>query len=82
VESLTSGEVIAAAAKNDLAKLKKAIEAGTNLDTSDHDGRTALHAAAAAGHLDAVRLLLDAHAHPALQDTMGLTPLFMACAKV
>lgn len=42
VESITSGEIISAAARGDMAKLKKAIDAGNDLDAVDHGGRTAL----------------------------------------
>jgi hypothetical protein len=42
VESVTAGEIIASAARGDVAKLKKAIEAGNDLNTVDDHGKTAL----------------------------------------
>jgi hypothetical protein len=42
VESVTAGEIIASAARGDVVKLKKAIEAGNDLDTVDDHGKTAL----------------------------------------
>ena len=50
---------------------------GRHFDGDDYLG-TALVAAAAAGHLDAVRLLLDRGADPSLADGRANTPLMHA----
>lgn len=49
---------------------------GFNMETKDYDGRTALHLAAAEGHLNIVKYLLEqCNVSPAPLDRWGGTPL-------
>lgn len=54
------------------------IAARTPLDATNNAGQTALHQAAAAGKADFVRVLLEAQASTAIQDTNGWTALDVA----
>jgi len=47
-----------AASQGDLDELRAALATGCNSNAADYDGRTALHLAAAEGHLAAARFLL------------------------
>ena len=52
-----------------IAAAQKIIKAGNvDINHQDKDGRTALYIAAFNGHLDMIRLLLDAGANPNLAD--------------
>lgn len=65
-----------AGSSEDLAQL--VICYGERLDAKDHDGSTALHAAAASGNVDAVILLLDARAALDAVTNCGESPLHLA----
>jgi ankyrin repeat protein len=54
------------------------INAGAEINARGEHGRTALHIAAAWGHLDVVQLLLAHGADPVIRDDEGLTPAIMA----
>ncbi len=54
--------VIEAVAQNDLATLQKLVKAGTNINSQDTRGRTALLVAVEGHHLESVKVLLEAGA--------------------
>jgi len=61
--------------RGDLAAMKMLLERGAEVNRK---GWTALHYAASSGHLEAIRLLLDAHAYIDAQSPNRTTPLMMA----
>ena len=65
-----------AAANNDIAALRRAFLRGQDMEVVDYDRRTALHVAAAEGHLSCVLFLLDTCRVSAVPlDRWGFTPL-------
>ena len=75
VDSLKSGELIWAASMGDLAAIRRLVAQGVPLETADYDHRTAMHLAAAEGHLRLVQFFL-AHGTPVNpRDRWGNTPL-------
>src|SRR5262245_59191921 len=54
------------------------IDAGADVDRQCEHGRTALHMAAAWGHVDVVQLLLKHGANPTIVDEAGMTPPMVA----
>jgi ankyrin repeat protein len=75
-------DVFAAAATGRVAELETAIVPGASLAGYSYDGWTALHLAAFFGHVEAVRLLLDAGAPVSAvsSNSMRNTPLHAASA--
>ena len=64
------------AAAGDARELKRLLDiVPVNAVPGDYDGRTAMHLAAASGHADCLRLLLDAGADKDAVDRFGRTPL-------
>lgn len=61
-----------------LAVAKVLVEAGANVNRQCEHGRTALHMAAAWGHLDLVKYLLEEGADPAIRDEENMTPPMVA----
>lgn len=58
----------------------KGVKRVRHLDIVDEDGATALHVAAAGGHLKALKLLIEAGADVNAKDDEGSTPLHQAVA--
>jgi ankyrin repeat protein len=66
--------------KEDPDKVALLLEYGAPVNAADEKGRTALHLAAAAGHLRVLTVLLEHGADPALRDEQGKTALSLAHA--
>ena len=64
-----------AAQKGDLTSLQAALSSGAELNGTDRSGRTALHLAAATGHAEAVKVLLEREADVDLETKDGDTAL-------
>lgn len=62
-------------------KCRQAITPSISIAAQDKDGRTSLHEAASYGHLEVLKLLLDAKAEVATQDNYGRTALHRAAWK-
>jgi ankyrin repeat protein len=71
-------DLVKAAGKGDLPKVRALLAEGVPVNTQDKDGHTALLRAALEGKTDVVRALLDATADPNLADKDGKTPLWEA----
>lgn len=69
------GYLCRAAAEGDLAELQILLARGISADTTNYDGRTALHLAAAEGHHLIVDYLLKKQANINPRDRWGHTPL-------
>lgn len=64
------------AANGDIAALRRHKLSGMDMTLCDYDGRTALHLAAAEGHVDCVEFLLrKCHVPHDVRDRWGRTPL-------
>ncbi|XP_029378058.1 glutaminase liver isoform, mitochondrial isoform X2 [Echeneis naucrates] len=68
--------VLLAAFKGDVQSLRRYFLSGVDVNVVDYDGRTALHVAAAEGHTEVIRFLLEnTRANPALKDRWGSSAL-------
>ncbi|XP_041652090.1 glutaminase liver isoform, mitochondrial [Cheilinus undulatus] len=68
--------VLLAAFRGDVQALRRYFLSGVDVNAVDYDGRSALHVAAAEGHTEVIRFLLEnAGANPALKDRWGSSPL-------
>jgi len=75
------GDLITAAARGDLDRLRSLLGEGADPNGADERGRTALHDAGAQGQLEAVRFLLDHGANVSAADERGRTALHEAAAQ-
>jgi ankyrin repeat protein len=57
---------------------KVLVDAGADVNRQCEHGRTALHMAAAWGHLDVVKFLLEKSADPSIRDEEDMTPAMVA----
>jgi ankyrin repeat protein len=73
-------DLIDAASRGDLKKVKMLLNEGADVNTRDINGRTPLHYAAARGHLDTVKFLVDRGADVNTRNVDGWTPLHEAAA--
>lgn len=72
--ALSGDDFLAAAARGDADAIKAALGAGTDADTHDAYGNTALMMAAARGQRDVCRALVDAGANTNHKNKYGLGP--------
>jgi len=75
LESNSTFLAIDAASRGDLAELRRLVSFSADLGSSDYDGRTPLHLAAAEGQEAAVEYLLRKGVEPAPKDRWGFTPM-------
>lgn len=68
-------ELLEAARQGDTSEVQRIMASGTNLDSQDYDGRTALHLAAAEGQDKVVHFLLENNANTNLKDRWGHTAI-------
>jgi hypothetical protein len=57
---------------------KVLVDAGAEVNRQCEHGRTALHMAAAWGHLDMVKFLVEHSADPSIRDELNMTPPMVA----
>ncbi|XVF04858.1 hypothetical protein REPUB_Repub05bG0121500 [Reevesia pubescens] len=75
----TVEELLEAARYDDIDDLIRTASMGVSLDSKDSQGRTALHMAAANGHLDMVEYLIGSGADVNASNVENNTPLHWAC---
>lgn len=73
-----SDDIFGYVRQNNLEKLKESISAD-NINNKDEDGFTALHLAADRGHVEAVKILIDAGADLNIKTDDEETALHLAC---
>jgi uncharacterized protein len=74
----TVDELHASIKRGDLLAVRRYLERGGQVETTDQHGWTPLLMAAKEGHTPIVRILLDAGANPNGRSTDGFTPLVAA----
>ncbi|MBC8289770.1 MAG: ankyrin repeat domain-containing protein [Planctomycetes bacterium] len=65
-------------APDDPERVRKLVERGASINITDHKGKTPLHRASQAGHVNITRLLLKKGAELEATDPTGITPLVEA----
>ncbi|XVF47240.1 hypothetical protein PTKIN_Ptkin03bG0093500 [Pterospermum kingtungense] len=75
----TVEELLEAARYDDINDLLRLASMGVSLDSKDSQGRTALHMAAANGHLDIVQYLIGSGVDVNASNVENNTPLHWAC---
>lgn len=81
-ESENGEKLLAAARKGDVATIKALLDAGTDVNSKNRYGATALSYAADKGNIEVVRLLLDRGADVDVKDSFyGATPMTWAVDK-
>ncbi|RDD34327.1 Phosphocholine transferase AnkX [Wolbachia endosymbiont of Cylisticus convexus] len=74
-------ELLIAAGKGNLEKVKDNVRQGASIDAKYNTGRTPLHWAARNGHLSIVQYLIEKGANFSIKDNDGKTPLDLASWK-
>lgn len=75
VESNLTFELIWAASTGDLTEVRRSVALGADINKGDYDNRTALHLAAAEGHENVVKYLLNKGADTSTKDRWGMKPV-------
>jgi len=70
--------LIWAATAGDIDEIQRLESLGTDLNTADYDGRTAIHLAASEGRTDVVKYFIGKKINLAPKDRWGGTPLMDA----
>jgi uncharacterized protein len=79
--AFAQAEIADAASKGNKAEIERLLKRGTDVNTQQADGATALQWAAYRGDARLAELLLKAGAKPALANRDGATPLWLAAAR-
>lgn len=74
-KSQRNANLLWAAQTNDLREIRNLIAKGIKVNEANYDGRTAMHIAAASGHLDVLKLLAQSNVNWSIKDRWGRTPL-------
>lgn len=69
---------LATCSSGDFDEIRRLLDSGVDINTSNVDGLTALHQACIDNNLDLVKFLLDCGANANVQDNEGWTPLHAA----
>ncbi|XP_063808631.1 glutaminase liver isoform, mitochondrial isoform X2 [Pseudophryne corroboree] len=76
IQHKTVVNLLFAAYSGDVSAIRRIALSAISMDQTDYDSRTALHVAAAEGHLDVVKFLTeDCRVNPFIKDRWGNTPL-------
>lgn len=70
-----TADLLFAASKDDAISIIKVLSLGVDVNACDYDRRSALHVAAAEGHVRIMKLLLERGGSPTLRDRWGLSAI-------